>query len=152
MQKTLAIYTQDKLFLAPYVLIAAAFVGLGDTLYLSYFQYLNLIPACAIGGCEIVLTSEYSKFFGVPLSYIGLVYYAYMLCLAVLLAIDPKSIALRLGALAYTALGFGLSLYFIFYIQLTLIEALCEYCAISAVTTAILFGAAVWHFRSSDNR
>src|SRR6185369_5665161 len=94
-----------KLPLAPYILLALAMVGLGITGYLAYFQYLNLIPSCAIGGCEIVLTSAQSKFFGVPWSYIGLVYYAYMLCLSALLILDPKSFGLRLGALLYTGIG-----------------------------------------------
>lgn len=133
--------------LAPFILLALALVGLGDAFYLSYFQYLNLIPTCAIGGCEQVLTSEYSKFFGVPWSYIGLVYYGYMLCLAVLLAIDPNSRGLRLGALAYTGFGVLYSVWAVFYIQLTLIGALCQFCAISAVITLCLFITAVWHYR-----
>ncbi len=134
--------------LAPYLLLALAMIGLGDTFYLSYFQYLNLIPSCAIGGCETVLTSEYSKFFGVPWSYIGLVYYAYMFCLAVLLCIEPRSKALRLGALAYTGVGVAYSVWAIFYIQLSVIGALCQFCLISGVTTLALFAVSVWHWRS----
>ncbi len=135
--------------LAPFVLLALALVGLGDALYLSYFQYLNLIPSCAIGGCETVLTSEYSKFFGIPWSYIGLVYYGYMLCLSVLLVIDPNSRGLRLGALAYTGFGVLYSSWAIFYIQLSVIGAICQFCAISAIVTLLLFITAVWHWRSS---
>ncbi len=135
--------------LAPYLLLALALVGLGDTLYLSYFQYLNLIPSCAIGGCEVVLTSEYSKFFGVPWSYIGLVYYGYMLCLSILLTIDPKSFGLKLGALLYAGVGVAYSVWAIGYIQLSVIGALCEYCALSALTTLALFCVALWHYRRS---
>ena len=135
--------------LAPFILLALALVGLGDTLYLSYFQYMNLIPTCAIGGCETVLTSEYSKFFGVPWSYIGLVYYGYMLCLSVLLVIDPASRGLKLGALAYTGIGVLYSVWAVFYIQLTLIQALCQFCAISAAVTLLMFITAVWHWRTS---
>jgi uncharacterized membrane protein len=135
--------------LAPYLLLALALIGLGDTFYLSYFQYLNLIPTCAIGGCETVLTSEHSKFFGVPWSYIGLVYYVYMFCLAILLAIEPRSKALRLGALAYTGVGVLYSVWAIFYIQLSVIGALCQFCAISALTTLALFVVAVWHWRTA---
>ena len=135
--------------LTPFILLALALVGLGDTFYLSYFQYLNLIPSCAIGGCETVLTSEYSKLFGIPWSYIGLVYYAYMLCLSVLLIIDPTSRGLKLGALAYTGIGVLYSAWAIFYIQLSVIGALCQYCAISAFITLLLFITAVWHWRSS---
>ncbi len=140
---------ENKLSLAPYLLLALAMVGLGDTLYLSYFQYLNLIPTCAIGGCETVLTSVHSKFFGVPWSYIGMVYYAYMFCLAVLLCVEPRSKALRLGALAYTGIGFVYSLWAIFYIQLSVIGALCQFCAISAFTTLCLFAVSVWHWRAT---
>ncbi len=134
--------------LAPYLLLALAMIGLGDTFYLSYFQYLNLIPTCAISGCEIVLTSAHSKFFGVPWSYIGLVYYAYMFALAILLCIEPRSKALRLGALAYTGIGVIYSVWAIFYIQLTVIEALCQFCLISAVITLCLFGVSLWQWRS----
>ncbi len=135
--------------LAPYLLLALAMVGLGDTLYLSYFQYLNLIPSCAIGGCEVVLTHAWSKFFGVPWSYIGLVYYAYLFCLALLLVVDPRSRGLRLGALVYTGVGVAYSAWAIGYVQLTVIGALCEFCAISALTTALAFATAVWHQRTS---
>ncbi len=140
---------QDKPALAPYILIALALAGLGDTLYLSYFQYLNAVPGCAIGSCETVLTSVYSKFLGVPLSYIGLVYYLYMLGLAILLAIEPRSFALRLGALIYALIGLGYSMYFEFYIQAYLIGALCLYCGISAAVTLLLFLVALYHFRSA---
>ena len=140
---------QEKVSLAPYFLIALALAGLGDTFYLSYYQYLNLIPSCAIGGCETVLASIYSRFFGVPLSYIGLVYYAYMLGLAILLAIEPRSKALRLGALMYAVVGLGYSLYFEFYIQAYLIGALCLYCGISALITLLLFLTAAYHYRSA---
>jgi uncharacterized membrane protein len=97
----------------------------------------------------VVLTSIYSKFLGVPLSYIGLVYYIYMFALALLLVIDSRSKALRLAALVYTGIGLGLSLIFEFYIQLGLIHALCMYCAISATTTLLLFLTAVWHWRAT---
>ena len=68
-----------KILLTPFWLVAATLVGLGDTLYLSYYHLLGLVPGCAIGGCEIVLGSVYSHPFGVPFAYIGLVYYIYML-------------------------------------------------------------------------
>ena len=140
---------QSKIYLAPFYLIATALIGMGDVFYLAYYQYLHLIPACAIGGCEIVLSSVYSKFMGVPLSYLGLVYYAYMLCLATLLAFEPESRVLRFAALIYTGVGLLLSLFFIFYIQLSLLHAICMYCAISAVTTLSLFSLVVWHTRQT---
>ncbi|MBX4191898.1 hypothetical protein KW798_00195 [Candidatus Parcubacteria bacterium] len=134
--------------LQPFILIALALIGLGDTLYLSYYQYLNLIPTCALGGCEQVLTSVYSKFFGVPLSYVGLVYYSYLLCLSLLLAWEPQSRALRTGVVLYTGIGFVLSMLFIFYIQLTLIGALCLFCAVSAAVSTFAFATILWLLNS----
>jgi uncharacterized membrane protein len=139
---------QPKVLLAPFYLIAATLIGLGDTLFLSYYQHLGITPGCAIGGCEIVLNSVYSKFLGVPLSYIGLVFYIYMLALAVLLAIEPNSKALRFGLLTYTGIGVLMSLGFEL-TQIFIINAICMYCAISAATTLVLFGLAVWHWRAT---
>lgn len=134
--------------LTPYWFIAAAFVGLGDTLFLSYFHLLGLIPGCAIlSGCEQVLTSVYASPFGVPFAYIGLFYYLHVLGLGFLLAIDPESKGLRLGALLYTGLGLLLSIGFELF-QFFVIHALCLYCGISALTTLALFCIAVWHWRA----
>ena len=137
-----------KIALAPFYIISATFIGLADTLYLSYFHYMNLIPSCAIGGCEIVLTSPYSTPFGVPFAYIGLFYYVSMLGLAMLLAYDPYSRGLRLGMLVYAGIGLVLSIGFELF-QYFVIHALCMYCGISALTTLVLFGLAVWHWVSS---
>ena len=138
---------QNKISILPYILIALSFIGIADTLYLSYFAYLNVVPGCAIGGCEVVLTSAYSKFFGVPLAYIGLVYYVYMVALCVLLAADESSKTLRFATFAYAGIGVLLSVYFEFYIQGTLIGAYCMYCAISALTTLALACVAGWRWR-----
>jgi uncharacterized membrane protein len=135
--------------LTPYITLALAMVGIGDTLFLSYYAFINVIPGCALKGCEIVLSSPYSHVLGIPMAYLGLVYYTYMFALAILLMIEPQSRALRLGALVYTGIGLALSLVFEFYIQLGIIHALCMYCAISATTTLLLFATAVWHWRTT---
>jgi uncharacterized membrane protein len=134
--------------LTPYWLIAASFIGIGDTLYLVYEKLHGIIPGCLIlNGCEQVLTSPYSVVFGIPLAYYGLAFYAYMLGLAFLLAIDPESKGLRFGTLAYTTIGLLFSIGFELF-QYFVIHAMCLYCAISALTTFVLFCIAVWHWRS----
>ena len=92
----------QKPLLAPFYLIAAALIGIGDTAFLSYFAFLNAVPGCAIGGCEQVLTSVYSKFYSIPLAYIGLFYYVGMLGLAILLAVKPYTRLLIWGTALYT--------------------------------------------------
>ena len=139
---------QPKVFLAPFYLIAATFVGLGDTLFLSYYHYLNIIPSCAIGGCEIVLTSVYSSPFGVPLAYLGLVFYVSMLLLVGSLAVNPTSQKLRTATLLYTGFGLFMSICFELF-QYFVIHALCLYCGISALTTLVLFCLALWHYKAT---
>ncbi len=142
---------ENKVYLPPFYLIAATFIGLGDTLYLAYYHLLGIIPTCAIGGCETVLSSPYATPFGVPFAYIGLVYYLYMLAIGILLVMDPRSYGLRFGALAYTTIGLLCSIGFEIF-QYFVIGALCMYCAISALTTLLLFILALWHWRATRSR
>jgi uncharacterized membrane protein len=139
----------SKPLLTPFWLIAASFVGLADTLYLSWTHLMGILPTCAIlQGCDIVLQSPYAKVFGEPLAYFGLVFYAYLLGIAILLAIDPYSKGLRFGVLVYSAIGVLCSLVFV-YLWIFVIHALCIYCVVSAITTAAVFGLALWHYRTT---
>ena len=88
--------------------------------------------------------SPYARIFGLPVGYYGVVYYLYMLAVAALLAYDPLSRGLRIGAALYAALGLLFSLYFMG-LQFGYIHAFCIYCLISAVTTLLLSMTAVTH-------
>jgi predicted Zn-dependent protease with MMP-like domain/uncharacterized membrane protein len=140
---------EQRVYLAPFYIIAATFIGLGDTLFLSYSHFINITPGCAIGGCEIVLNSPYSVPWGIiPLAYLGVIYYALMLVIAIALAIKPESKIIRQATLAYTTIGLLCSIGFELF-QYFVIGALCMYCAISALTTLVLFCLTVWHWRST---
>lgn len=134
--------------LGPFYLISLTLIGIADTLYLAYSEFMNIAPSCILAGCDVVLSSQYSEVFGVPLAYWGLVYYAYMLGIAILLALEPRSKALIWGTLLYTGVGLLSSVAFI-YIQATLIGAFCQYCFISAAVTVGLFGVALWHYKKT---
>jgi uncharacterized membrane protein len=71
-----------------------------------------------------------------------------MFGLAALLAFDPFSRGLRFAAVAYSTLGTCFSIYFM-YLQIAFIHAFCIYCLVSAVTTLLLFIAALSHFRAT---
>ena len=138
---------EPKVLLSPSFLIAATFIGIGDTLYLVYEKLHGVIPGCLIlTGCDKVLTSPYSTVLGVPLADFGVVFYVYMFALGVLLTIDPYSKGLRFGVLAYATIGLLCSIELF---QYFVIGALCMYCAISALTTLVLFGIAVWHWKAT---
>lgn len=135
---------------APYVMLALALIGIVDAFYDSYAIYTGRPLWCPppIDGCNIVANSPYARIVDVPLGYFGLIYYLYMFGLVALLALDPFSRGLRLGAVLYAATGVSFSIYFM-YIQFTLIHAFCIYCLISAVLTLFLLVAAFWQFRAT---
>lgn len=89
------------------------------------------------GGCMEVVTSKYSKMFGVNNEVIGALYYAAMAVGALLLFVQPPLAAtafpwLLLGA---AALSFLASLYLIT-IQLFVLKHVCTWC----MTTAVING------------
>ena len=135
-----------------------ALLGFADATYLTIEHYRNVIPPCtATGGCETVLTSSYSVIFGIPVSLLGSIYYLAIL-IGTFLYLESKhgsgtirahhSAILKWTFIA-TALGFGMSLWFVF-LQLFVIHSICEYCMGSATTSTTLFIAAIFMLRKSS--
>lgn len=114
-------------------------VGVIDALYLSYAHYMQDPLICGIlEGCNAVAASPYSKIFGVPLAYLGVLYYLGMLKMAFWKHYVPALSAWghRLFVIgAYT--GAAASVVFA-YIQYVLIGAFCIYCLLSAVITWVV--------------
>jgi len=139
-----------RVFCAPYLMLALALVGVGTAFYDAYSIYNSEALWCPppINGCNEVANSPYARIFNLPVGYFGVVYYLYMFGFAALLAFDPFSRGLRFSALAYSALGVCFSIYFM-YLQIAFIHAFCIYCLVSAVTTLLLFVAAISHFRTT---
>jgi uncharacterized membrane protein len=104
----------DRSALAPKLMIAFALIGLAVALYDSYSIYNDQLLWCPppINGCNEVAASPYARIFDLPFGYYGVVYYVYMFGLAALLAYDPLSRGLRIGAVLYTVLGVLFSFYF----------------------------------------
>ena len=142
----------DRSALAPKLMIAFALIGLAVALYNSYSIYNDQLLWCPppINGCNEVAASPYARIFDLPVGYYGVVYYVYMFGLAALLAYDPLSRGLRIGAVLYTALGVLFSLYFMV-LQLGYIRAFCIYCLVSAVSTLLLTVAAVSHLKPASS-
>jgi uncharacterized membrane protein len=56
-------------------LLVLAFLGFLDASYLTILHYKNTIPPCTLHGCEVVLTSKFAVFLGLPLGLYGALYY-----------------------------------------------------------------------------
>lgn len=132
----------------PCLMLALAFVGVVDAGYDSYAIYTGQALWCPppIDGCNTVANSPYARVFGVPLGYLGVVYYLGMAAVAAWLVSAPLSLAPRATALGYACFGAMSSAVF-FYIQLHYIKAFCVYCAISALLTVLLFVSSLLQYR-----
>jgi uncharacterized membrane protein len=117
---------------------ALAGLGLGVAAYLTYVHYAGIEPICTGGGgCEKVQTSSYAKLAGVPVALLGLA--GYLGILASLRVPGERGAAIT----ALLALvGFGFSLY-LTYLELFEIDAICQWCVVSAALMTALAGLSV---------
>jgi uncharacterized membrane protein len=130
----------------PWVMFAFCTVGLCDAFYVAQASYTGREMVCILfDGCNVVAQSPHARVFGIPLSYLGVLYYLCAASLAVFLALDPASRRRRKAALLFAAAGVAYSA-FAMVVQVRFIHALCSYCLISAVITVALLAMASWHF------
>ncbi|OKH33693.1 hypothetical protein NIES2119_22485 [[Phormidium ambiguum] IAM M-71] len=135
------------------ILIAAiAFLGILDTIYLTLVEWgvvkEALCPTTSIIDCNAVLSSDYAKIFGIPLSVFGFFAYAGMAALALApLLINPqeqKALRSKMEQLTWLGLFAGATAMLFFsgyllYLMVFAIGKLCIYCLFSTVFAIALF-------------
>jgi uncharacterized membrane protein len=122
------------------ILAGLAAIGLAIAGYLTIVHYSGGDPACLAGGggCSKVQESDYAELLSVPVPLIGLVGYLVVLASAALTGDRGR----MLGLFA-TVIGFGFSLY-LTYLELFVIEAICQWCVASAAVMTAAFAFALW--------
>ena len=95
-------------------------------------------PKCLAGGsgCETVADSKYAHLAGVNVAVIGIVGYV----LVLVAAIVPGDLG-RFGGFLTALIGFGFSLY-LTYLELFVIDAICQWCVASAILMALSLAVA----------
>ncbi len=95
-------------------------------------------PKCLAGGsgCETVADSKYAHLAGVNVAVIGIVGYVLVLVAAIVPG-DPG----RFGGFLTALIGFGFSLY-LTYLELFVIDAICQWCVASAILMALSLAVA----------
>jgi uncharacterized membrane protein len=121
------------------VIAGLALGGMAVAGYLTYVHYAGLEPFCAGGGggCERVQSSSYAELAGVPVALLGLIGYALILA-SLAVPAEPGRMA---GALL-AFVGFGFSAY-LTWVELFEIDAVCQWCVVSAVLMTALAAASV---------
>lgn len=111
--------------------------GLAVAGYLTYVHYEDIAPVCTTGGCEKVQASSYAELAGIPVALLGLIGY-----LAIGVSLLGRGDLGRAATAALTIIGFGFSVY-LTYLELFVIDALCQWCLASAVLMTGLLIVAV---------
>src|SRR3989344_1068910 len=128
------------------ILIFAAFGGFLLAFYIRHKKQARETIICPLDSdCDAVIFSEYSKFFGIPLEILGLLYYGivavgYALFLAFPAFASPLAV---FGVLTLTITAFLFSLYLTF-IQAFALRQWCTWCLMSAGLCTIIFFAALF--------
>jgi uncharacterized membrane protein len=105
--------------------------------YLTYARFTHTQVACATGGCEIVQRSDYAELVGIPVALLGLMAYLFLLGTAF-----SSSEPARVAAAAVAVAGAAFSAYLV-YVQIAIIDAICQWCVASDVIVALLACACV---------
>ncbi|HET6831135.1 MAG TPA: vitamin K epoxide reductase family protein [Solirubrobacterales bacterium] len=106
--------------------------GIAIAGYLTYVHYEGLSPVCTTGGCERVQASSYSEIGPIPVALLGLLGYV-----AILASLAVRGDFARAATFMLALIGFAFSLY-LTYLELFVIDAICQWCVASAVVMAAL--------------
>lgn len=118
------------------IITILAVFALCVSVYLSVAKALSIAVPCNItGGCETVLNSKYSNFWGVPLSTWGVVYFSLIIVSSLLANHYQKA---RTALKVFLGAGAFGSLVFLF-LQFFVIKALCQYCLVTDILTVVMF-------------
>ena len=118
------------------IIVILAVLGFGISLYLAVAHYLGYAVPCDIThGCEAVLNSKYSVFFGLPLGVWGVGYFTAVIISALLANSYRLWKKILTGLLCLGALA---SLVFLS-LQFFVIKKVCQYCLTTDLLSILLF-------------
>ena len=132
-------------FLLNVVLILLALGGFALSFFIHKKKQANKVLVCPIGAdCNAVVHSDYSRFFGVPLEYIGMFYYAAVAASYMVFLLIPSTTLppFALAVLSMTSIALLFSAYLTF-IQAFNLKQWCTWCLMSAGLSAFIFTASL---------
>ncbi len=117
------------------IAVFVATLGIAVATYIAVAEADGGAPACFAGGggCETVAESSHSELVGINVAALGIFGYVLLLGAALLRGDGP-----RLAGFALALVGFGYSVY-LTYLELFVIDAICQWCVASAILMTMLF-------------
>jgi uncharacterized membrane protein len=119
-------------------LAVLALIGIGIATYIVIADSGGGTPKCLAGGsgCETVADSHYSHLAGINVAVFGIFGYVVLLAAAIV-----SGDAGRFGGFLTALVGFGFSAY-LTYLELFVIDAICQWCVASAVVMSLSLAVA----------
>lgn len=112
-----------------------AIAGIAVAGYLSYTAYNHEALTCSIGDCVTVQTSDYATLMGIPIALLGLGMYLSVLVLGALRLLQPDFEDIATFASFAIVLAGAIYAGYLTYVEIWVIEAICQWCVVSALLT-----------------
>jgi uncharacterized membrane protein len=114
-------------------------IGIAIGGYLVWVHYDIEALVCGLGDCEVVQTSSYAEVFGIPIAILGLLMYIALVALTLARLLRPALLVpASMAALAITGAGTLYSAW-LTWVEVEVLEAICQWCVASAITTTAMF-------------
>lgn len=120
-------------------IVGTACIGFVDATYLTIAHYTQIAVPCSIThGCETVLHSSYSMIGPVPLAAFGILFYLCIGFIGLFLLSAPRISRNHIYLLQAIGVCGALSSIGFESLQIFVIHAICQYCALSALCTFVM--------------
>ena len=90
--------------------------------------------------CNTVINSDYSKFFGIPVEFLGMSYYSLIVLFHMVFILKPTTELnfLAIFSLTISSVAFLFSVYLIG-VQIFILKKGCSWCIVSAIISTLIF-------------
>ncbi len=130
--------------------ILLAMIGLGVSLYLLTVHWGWWQAVClGVGDCELVNTSRYSEFLGIPVALLGALNYAAIGIMGVCILGGFYDEYVRLAQFFLAVVGIAFSAY-LTYIELYVLYEVCPWCVFSAIVITLIAILSGWELRAAS--
>jgi uncharacterized membrane protein len=123
-----------------------AVLGAVITAYLLYVRQTGGALVCSSGGCETVQSSSYAEVLGLPVAALGLVGFLGLLSTALARGDWAR---MSQATLALTAFAFSA---YLLYVQLAVIDAICQWCLVADLFTTAIAVLGILRLRTAPAR
>lgn len=133
-------------------------IGVGIGTYLVWLHFDLDALVCGLGDCEVVQTSSYAEVLGIPIAILGLLMYVALVALTIARLLRPTLVVpVSMASMAIAGAGTLYSAW-LTWVEIAVLEAICQWCVASAVAVTLIFlieiaiFARLWRADDLDDR